>query len=291
MNIIWSKYIQGAKTLYYSRKLRFDDIFQCRYKHAFDLDEGMPLKILEIGCGPGALAGALHRWYPKAEITGLDRDSELIRFAAENEKGVMFTEGDAAALPFDKESFDVVISNTVCEHIEPSEFFGEQLRVLKKGGTCLVLSSRRGLNAGNEAVLSEYEQKFWEKAEKYDDTVDKYSVGKYAMNEAELPKTMEKYGFGDIKTDFAIIPLTPDDPKFSPELAHDIINSDRYADIERLDSILYTLGEHFTDDEINEMKRITEKRHDDRLALYDKGEKLWDTRVSVTMIVRGSKLK
>lgn len=27
MNTIWSKYVQGTKTLYYSRKLRFDDLF------------------------------------------------------------------------------------------------------------------------------------------------------------------------------------------------------------------------------------------------------------------------
>ena len=80
MNHIWSKYIQGTKTLYYTRKLRFDDMFSAQYKELFDLDETKKLKILEIGCGPGALAGALHRWYPNAEITAVDRDSEFIRF-------------------------------------------------------------------------------------------------------------------------------------------------------------------------------------------------------------------
>ena len=89
------------------------------------------LKILEIGCGPGALAGALHRWYPKAEITAVDRDSEFIRFAREYEEGIDFAEGDATALSFPDNSFDVVISNTVSEHIEPSKFYGEQMRVLK----------------------------------------------------------------------------------------------------------------------------------------------------------------
>lgn len=129
MNVIWSKYVQGTKTLYYSRKLRFDDMFAEQYKSLFALDENRNLKILEIGCGPGALAGALHRWYTNAEIKAIDRDSEFIRFAREREDGITFMEGDITKLPFADCSFDVVISNTVSEHIEPSRFYGEQFRI------------------------------------------------------------------------------------------------------------------------------------------------------------------
>lgn len=71
MNNIWSDNVQGTKTLYLSRKLRFDDVFFEQYKKSFDLDENACLKILEIGCGPGALAEALQRWYPKAQITAI----------------------------------------------------------------------------------------------------------------------------------------------------------------------------------------------------------------------------
>ena len=111
MNVIWSKYVQGTKTLYYTRKLRFDDMFAEQYKVLFDLDASKGLKILEIGCGPGALAGALYRWYPNAEITAIDRDSEFICFAKEHEEGIEFIEGDATALPFEDNAFDVTISN------------------------------------------------------------------------------------------------------------------------------------------------------------------------------------
>ena len=77
MDAVWSQYIQGCMTLYASRRLRFRDRFRDRYLPLLDLPD-KPLRILEIGCGPGALAEALHRWYPGAEIIGLDRDREFV---------------------------------------------------------------------------------------------------------------------------------------------------------------------------------------------------------------------
>ena len=76
MNNFWSENIQGVRTLYLSRKLRFHDRFFGQYKRIFNLDENADIRILEIGCGPGALAESLHRWFPKAEITAVDTDSE-----------------------------------------------------------------------------------------------------------------------------------------------------------------------------------------------------------------------
>lgn len=290
MNTIWSKYVQGTKTLYYSRKLRFDDMFEEQYKALFGLNDKRNLKILEIGCGPGALAGALHRWYPNAEITAVDRDSAFIQFAREQEKGITFLEGDATKLPFADNTFDVSISNTVSEHVEPSKFYGEQLRVLKPGGACLVLSSRKGINlAPDWFALSEYEQRFWEKAEQYDDTIEKYAICKYPMNEAQLPAAMEKYGFKGVGTGYATIALTPDDPKFSAALAHDMINAERYSDLDGTDSVLCAMPAKFTAEEGMEMKRIINARYDTRIRQYDRGEKQWDTNVSVVMVVRGIK--
>ena len=290
MNVIWSKYVQGTKTLYCSRKLRFDDMFAERYKTLFDLDESRNLKILEIGCGPGALAGALHRWYNNAEIIAVDRDSEFIRFAKAHEKGIEFMEGDATDLPFEDNTFDVTISNTVSEHIEPSKFYGEQLRVLKPGGICLVLSSRKGINLTPSCITqTEYEQEFWRRAEKYDDSMEKYSICKYPMSEAELPAAMKRYGFNNIRTGYVAIDLTPDDPKFSTELAHDIINAGRYSELDAIDSVLHSMPTHFSAEEIEEMKRLTNVKYDTRIEQYDRGEKQWNTNVSIIMVVRGTK--
>lgn len=290
MNTVWSKYIQGIKTLYLTRKLRFNDMFVEQYKSIFDLNEKLNLNILEIGCGPGALAGALHRWYPNAKITAIDRDSEFVKFAKDNEKGIDFIEGDATALPFDDNSFDVTISNTVSEHIEPLKFYSEQLRVLKPNGICLVLSSRKGINTiPNCMTLNEFEQQFWKKANKYDNSTEIYSVCKYPMSESELPEAMQKYGFKDIKTGFATIDLTPDNPKYSSSMAYDMINANRQTTLDGIDGVYNNLPQYFSKEDIEKMKQLTNNKYDDRIRRYNCGEKYWETNLSIIMIIRGIK--
>ena len=288
MNNMWSTYVQGVRTLYESRRLRFHDLFREQYLPLFGLDAEKPLCILEIGCGPGALAGALHRWYPHAAVTALDRDSSFIRFAKEHVPGVSFTEGDATALPFPDRTFDVTISNTVAEHIAPDAFYGEQRRVLKEGGVCLVISTRKSFRTdAPDRPADACERAFWDKAKKAGDSLEPYEVCRYPMNEAELPTAMQKYGFSDIRTGYAVIDLTPDHPKFSASLAHEIIHADRTAALERIDGVQHRLHGRFSDREAEEIRRLTNDRFDARLALYDRGVPLWDTSVSLLMILRG----
>ncbi|MBR3060628.1 MAG: methyltransferase domain-containing protein, partial [Oscillospiraceae bacterium] len=268
MDNVWSQYIQGCMTLYSSRKLRFDDRFRDRYLPLFGLED-RPLRILEVGCGPGALAEALGRWYPKAEITGLDRDRAFLDFAREHVPGAVFLEGDAAALPFPEGSFDAVISNTVQEHVEPGAFFGEQLRVLKPGGVCLVLSSRKGLHAAAPGLAGdEAERRFWEKVSAMDDSMEKYGICRYPMSEAELPAAMERFGFSRVSTGYAAADLTPDDPSVPPALAREMILSGRYNDLEALDAALRTLGDRLDRGEAEGVRRRIEEKYARRLAQY-----------------------
>ncbi len=194
-NTIWSEHVQGIMTLYLSRKLRFDDMFFTQYEGLFDLDRSAEIKILEIGCGPGALAESLHRWYPGAHITAIDRDSNFISFAKENIPGVDFREGDATRLPFEDGTFDVTISNTVQEHVEPAAFWGEQRRVLKPGGVCLCLSARKGLHCTAPCLeKTEKEKAFWESILQSEDDLEKFRVCRFPMSESEIPASMEKNG-------------------------------------------------------------------------------------------------
>lgn len=282
MNNIWSDHVQGIMTLYLSRKLRFDDVFFAQYDHLFSLDHNKEMKILEIGCGPGALAEALHRWYPRAQITAIDRDSNFIAFAQKNIKDINFVEGDATHLPFENESFDVTISNTVQEHIEPALFWSEQRRVLKPGGVCLCLSARKGIRCTAPCLqLTSEEIEFWDSLNQSEDELQKYGVGKYAMSEAELPASMEKYGFKCVTTGYTIIDLTPDATKYPKEMAEAMIEEGRQSSLEAIQSV--------HSDHADKAISAVNNKYDERLRLYRAGKKQWDTTVSVTMIVRGIK--
>ena len=290
MNEIWSKSIQGADTLYYSRRLRFADRFHSAYEAGFGGAIAERARILEIGCGPGALAEALRRWYPSTEIVGIDRDSGFIDYAARRVGGVSFMEGDATALPFTDESVDVTISNTVVEHIEPSLFFGEQYRVLKRGGSCIVLSARRGISVVADACReTDAERDFWARASADDDTFSRYGVGKYAVNEAELPQRMEEYGFRNVTVSYVAVNLTPDDPSVSAEMAEEIINAERYGALDSLAGVARAMPAGVTAEETRWMCETVNQRFDGRLRDYREGKKHWDTQVALIMIARGTK--
>ena len=105
-------------------------------------------KILEVGCGSGALIIRAALTWSKAKVIGIDYWGAVYNYSkALCEKNAasegvasrcVFQHGDAKQLDFPDESFDVVISNYVYHNIggkDKQALLLETLRVLKKGGT------------------------------------------------------------------------------------------------------------------------------------------------------------
>jgi ubiquinone/menaquinone biosynthesis C-methylase UbiE len=104
-------------------------------------------KCLDVGCGSGALAIAVAKRNPKADLVGIDRwGKEYASFSkalcernaqAEKVKNTTFQQGDATHLDFPDETFDAVTSNYVYHNIpgDRQQYLLETLRTLKKGGS------------------------------------------------------------------------------------------------------------------------------------------------------------
>jgi len=98
-------------------------------------------RALDVGCGYGGLTLPLARAGAGLWVLGLDREREAVAEAAKlaEELGVTnvaFREGDAAALPFDAATFELVCCQTLLTHVpEPERVLAEMIRVLKPGRT------------------------------------------------------------------------------------------------------------------------------------------------------------
>src|SRR4051794_33898070 len=90
-------------------------------------------RVLDAGCGAGAVLGAASRVAGSA--TGIELSPAMAARAREAVPGAEVVVGDAAVLPFDDESFDVVMSSFVIFFIaDPTAALREWRRVLRPGG-------------------------------------------------------------------------------------------------------------------------------------------------------------
>jgi 2-polyprenyl-3-methyl-5-hydroxy-6-metoxy-1,4-benzoquinol methylase len=92
-----------------------------------------PLKgkmILDSGCGNGLFSEPLVR---QNTVLGLDISHEMLKIARTN--GLDVTRGSIFDLPYRRESFDIVISAGVLQHIDNAQHvINESARVTKHGG-------------------------------------------------------------------------------------------------------------------------------------------------------------
>ena len=103
--------------------------------------------VLEIAPGPGYLAIELAK-LTNCRMVGVDISSSFIRMARENaEKAgvdIAFDEGDAADLPLPSDGFDLIVCCAAFKNFtRPLDALDEMYRVLKPGGTALIVDLRK----------------------------------------------------------------------------------------------------------------------------------------------------
>ncbi len=103
--------------------------------------------ILDVGTGPGVLLMELATRRPDLRLTGVDLSADMVAAATENlaphKPRASARVGDATNLPFEDNSFDLIVSSLSLHHWDdPAAARPELARVLRPGGRVVIYDVR-----------------------------------------------------------------------------------------------------------------------------------------------------
>ncbi len=94
-----------------------------------------PQRVLDVGCGPGALTAELVRRLGADHVAAVDPSESFVTAAAQRHPGVDVRLASAESLPFPDESFDATLAQLVVHFLaDPVAGLSEIARVVRPGG-------------------------------------------------------------------------------------------------------------------------------------------------------------
>ncbi len=158
--------------------------------------------VLEVAPGPGFLAIEMAR-DSRIRVTGLDISKTFVELARKNaaEEGVRvdFKLGNASAMPFADKSFDLLVCRAAFKNFsEPERALKEMRRVLRPGGTGVIIDLRR--DASMTEIKHEVDRMqlgFWSRL--FTRETFRLMLLKRAYTKPELEKMLERSGFKTVE--------------------------------------------------------------------------------------------
>jgi ubiquinone/menaquinone biosynthesis C-methylase UbiE len=136
--------MEGPIARWYAKLRRSGNQIEEYRRQAAQLTEGLPAgaKVLEVAPGPGYLAIEMAR-LGRVRVSGLDISRTFVQIAGENarEAGVTvdFHLGDVAVMPFEADSFDLIVCQAAFKNfMQPASALDEMHRVLRSGGIAVI---------------------------------------------------------------------------------------------------------------------------------------------------------
>src|SRR5260370_38120239 len=133
--------MEGPVARWYARVRGSQSQLDLYREQAAQLTAGLPdgARVLEVAPGPGYLAIEIAR-NGRLHVTALDISRTFVQIASENARkagvSVDFRNGDVAKMPFEAESFDLVVCQAAFKNFTlPRTALAEMHRVLRTGGT------------------------------------------------------------------------------------------------------------------------------------------------------------
>jgi len=141
--------MEGPIARWYARVRGTKSQLAAYREQARRLTDGLPdgTRVLEVAPGPGYLAIEMAR-LGTFHVTGLDISHTFVEIASDNVRkagvAVEFRQGDAARMPFESESFDLVVCQAAFKNFTlPRSALAEMHRVLRAGGTAVIQDMSR----------------------------------------------------------------------------------------------------------------------------------------------------
>jgi SAM-dependent methyltransferase len=159
-------------------------------------------RVLDAGCGSGAITRAIAKSIPDGKAIGVDREPKYIDFAgrkadSEGIENIGFEIGDVLDLPFEDSSFDVVWSKHLLQWVpDRDRAINEFKRVLKPCGR-VICCNFDGFCANHYPVDIELQKDIdiWFEAATKELGFDRY-IGR------KIPSMLIEAGFVDLKVNF-----------------------------------------------------------------------------------------
>jgi SAM-dependent methyltransferase len=162
-------------------------------------------RVLDVGCGPGALTTELVRRLGPASVTAVDPSELFVDAARERLSGTTVQVASAEHLPFPDRSFDTVIAQLVVHFMDdPVAGLTEMARVTRPQG---VVAACVWDHAGGRGPLGT----FWEAARALDPTVNDES-DLAGTREGHLAELLEAAGLHEIEA--AVLEVSVEHPTF-----------------------------------------------------------------------------
>lgn len=94
---------------------------------------------LDIGCGVGRMTKAVKEKYPNCDVYGIDISARVIEDNKKENPDIHYFQGTVSNLYYSNDTFDVIFSGEVLEHLDdPQLLLKEGYRLLKKGGKLVI---------------------------------------------------------------------------------------------------------------------------------------------------------
>jgi ubiquinone/menaquinone biosynthesis C-methylase UbiE len=158
--------------------------------------------VLEVAPGPGFLAIEMAR-DSRIRVTGLDISRTFVELARKNaaEAGVRadFQLGNASQMPFADKSFDLLVCRAAFKNFsEPEKALREMRRVLRPGGTGVIIDLRR--DASMTEVKREVDGMHLGAVNRVLTTgAFRFMLLKRAYTKPELEKMLDRAGFNTVE--------------------------------------------------------------------------------------------